>query len=68
VESREVLERGFAEAAARYGEDPPLPPFWGGYLLEPETFEFWEGRENRLHDRARYRRSGDGWVIDRLAP
>jgi pyridoxamine 5'-phosphate oxidase len=68
VASREALERAFAEASAEHGEDPPLPPFWGGYLLAPEVFEFWEGRENRLHDRVRYRRAGDGWEIERLAP
>jgi pyridoxamine 5'-phosphate oxidase len=68
VASREVLERGFAEAAARFGDDPPLPPFWGGYLVEPGAFEFWEGREHRLHDRVRYRRAGGAWVIERLAP
>ena len=68
VPDRESLERMFQDAAARFGEDPPLPSFWGGYLLSPDTFEFWEGRENRLHDRVRYRREDDRWVIERLAP
>jgi pyridoxamine 5'-phosphate oxidase len=45
-----------------------LPPFWGGYRLEPEMFEFWVNRADRLHDRVRYRRAGTEWVIDRLAP
>ena len=66
--SRAELERAFTEAAAAQGEDPPLPPFWGGFVVEPDVFEFWEGRENRLHDRVRYRREGSGWRIERLAP
>jgi pyridoxamine 5'-phosphate oxidase len=46
----------------------PLPPFWGGYILRPESLEFWQGRPDRLHDRLRYRREGESWVIERLAP
>jgi pyridoxamine 5'-phosphate oxidase len=68
VPNRGFLESRFEAVAARFGEEPPLPPFWGGYLVEPDTFEFWEGRENRLHDRVRYRRTDGGWAIDRLAP
>jgi pyridoxamine 5'-phosphate oxidase len=68
VESRAVLERAFADAGVAHGEDPLLPLFWGGYVVEPDLFEFWEGRENRLHDRVRYRREGEGWRIERLAP
>jgi pyridoxamine 5'-phosphate oxidase len=68
ISGREVLERRFEEAAARFGDDPPLPSFWGGYLVRPDQFEFWQGRENRLHDRVRYRRRADLWVIERLAP
>jgi pyridoxamine 5'-phosphate oxidase len=69
VESREALEQRVAELADRFGEaDVPLPPFWGGYRLVPETVEFWHHREDRLHDRLRYRRAGGSWVIERLAP
>jgi pyridoxamine 5'-phosphate oxidase len=55
---------------SRYGsQEIPPPPGWGGYRLRPETMEFWQGRENRLHDRLRYSRQSDGrWFIERLAP
>lgn len=71
--SRQDLERRYAELAARYGEgeDVPVPPFWGGFRVTPETVEFWQGRENRLHDRLRYRAAPEtstGWLIDRLSP
>jgi pyridoxamine 5'-phosphate oxidase len=69
IAGRELLEASFAEVEERFGdEEPPLPPHWGGYRLEPETFEFWQHRENRLHDRFRYRRDGGAWVIERLQP
>jgi pyridoxamine 5'-phosphate oxidase len=69
VESREALEQRVAELAARFGEgEVPLPPFWGGYRLVPENVEFWHHREDRLHDRIRYRRADGAWVIERLAP
>jgi pyridoxamine 5'-phosphate oxidase len=70
VESREELERRVAEQAARYaGGDLAVPENWGGFRLTPETFEFWQHREDRLHDRLRYSR-GDAaaWRIERLAP
>lgn len=67
--SREELGRRVAEAeAAHPGDDVPLPPFWGGYRVEPEAIELWQHRESRLHDRLRYRRHGGAWLLERLAP
>jgi pyridoxamine 5'-phosphate oxidase len=70
IESRELLEERLLALKAEYqGADPPLPEFWGGYLLVPKRFEFWQGRENRLHDRFLYTQRADGtWQIDRLSP
>jgi len=69
VEGREELERRFESMAARFPEGRvPRPPTWGGYRLTPERVEFWQGRENRLHDRFVYLASGDGWRIERLFP
>jgi len=69
VENRESLERRFAELAKRYGDDVPRPPHWGGYRLRPSSMEFWQGRENRLHDRLRYDLQENGrWLIERLGP
>lgn len=68
LESREVLDERVQELDDRFDDDIPLPEFWGGYLLSPETVEFWQGRTNRLHDRFRYTRGADDWSIDRLYP
>jgi pyridoxamine 5'-phosphate oxidase len=70
VDSREVLERRYADLAARYpeGEGVPVPPFWGGFRVIPDSVEFWQGRENRLHDRLRYLAEGDAWRVERLCP
>jgi pyridoxamine 5'-phosphate oxidase len=66
---REALEALLAEATARYGDAPPRPANWGGYRIVPEHFEFWQGRENRLHDRIIYTGSAaQGWRIGRLGP
>jgi pyridoxamine 5'-phosphate oxidase len=65
VESRAALE----DAVERlHGRELDVPPHWGGYVLRPRVFEFWQHRDDRLHDRLRYRREGDGWVRERLAP
>ena len=68
---REELERRLREVTSRFGSGPaPLPPHWGGYRLVPDELEFWQGREDRLHDRIRYRRTAAdaSWTIDRLSP
>lgn len=68
IADRTALEKRFAEAKARHGDDPPRPPHWGGYRLKPAVLEFWQGRPSRLHDRIRYRLQDGRWKIDRLAP
>jgi pyridoxamine 5'-phosphate oxidase len=69
IDGRAVLEERVARLATGQKDgEVPLPGFWGGYRLVPEVVEFWQGRPNRLHDRLRYRRAGDRWRIERLAP
>lgn len=69
VASREVLEAAVARAAARFGTGPvPRPPDWGGYRLVPDEVELWEGRDDHLHERRRWRRAGDGWAMELVAP
>jgi pyridoxamine 5'-phosphate oxidase len=69
IRSRQWLEQRQAELAAQYGENVPLPPFWGGYRVVPQTVEFWQGRPSRLHDRIRYTREAhNSWRIERLSP
>ena len=66
---RPTLLAALAAAEARFrGDDVPAPPWIGCYRVEPAEVEFWQGRPGRLHDRLRYRRDGDGWAVDRLAP
>lgn len=69
IASRPALDSLQAEVEQRYGDGPiPAPEHWGGYRIAPESVEFWQGRQNRLHDRLRYRREGETYVIERLAP
>lgn len=69
IEGRQLLEAKFAELKSRFAAgDVPLPAFWGGYRVQAHALEFWQARENRLHDRFLYSPSGTGWTIHRLAP
>jgi pyridoxamine 5'-phosphate oxidase len=68
IESREELERRFAEFDADHPEELGRPQHWGGYRLFPESYEFWEHHDNRLHDRVSYRRESEGWTLERLQP
>jgi pyridoxamine 5'-phosphate oxidase len=69
IESREILEQNEKYFTEKFqNQAVPRPENWGGYLLKPDYFEFWQGRENRLHDRVSYEKKEDNWVIFRLAP
>ncbi len=72
IDDRESLDRRVAEVQERFASDVPRPPHWGGYRVIPDRIEFWQGHDDRLHDRLCYHRSSDegdgGWTIERLAP
>jgi pyridoxamine 5'-phosphate oxidase len=66
---RAPLGQSYEEAVERFGDEVPAPPHWGGYVVQPATVEFWQGRQSRLHDRLRFAKQADGtWKIERLAP
>jgi pyridoxamine 5'-phosphate oxidase len=68
IENRSVIVKEFLKSLLKFRTDVPLPEYWGGYRLIPEVYEFWQGRENRLHDRIKYTKENDHWKIERLAP
>jgi len=68
VDGRKSLETAVQKQKDQFGDNPPRPPQWGGYRVIPSRMEFWQGRENRLHDRLLYLRDGGSWKIERLAP
>ncbi|HVF47381.1 MAG TPA: pyridoxamine 5'-phosphate oxidase [Pyrinomonadaceae bacterium] len=68
IESRDVLEQRVDEFRRKFGDNVPLPDFWGGFRVLPTRFEFWQGRQSRLHDRIVYEMAGDAWTIVRLSP
>ena len=69
IENREELENRVEHFTEKYkDQEIPRPPHWGGYIVKPKTFEFWQGRPNRLHDRLIYSKSNGSWVISRVAP
>uniref|UniRef100_A0A540VM88 Pyridoxamine 5'-phosphate oxidase n=2 Tax=Litorilinea aerophila TaxID=1204385 RepID=A0A540VM88_9CHLR len=69
IPDRATLEAWLREVEERFaGQEPPRPPYWGGYRVIPQSIEFWQGGPDRLHDRLRYTREGDTWRLERLAP
>lgn len=68
IPDRKYLEKKFTQLKEQYGDNPPMPENWGGFILKPRLFEFWQGRPNRLHDRIVYEKVSNGWKICRLSP
>ena len=68
IDGRTLLVTNAAKYAAQFMLNPPRPPHWGGYRLVPDSWQFWQGRKSRLHDRLRYTQNGDQWLRERLAP
>lgn len=68
IPNRKYLEERFESFKEKFGYTPPLPEFWGGYRVNPVRIEFWQGRENRLHDRILYEKENETWITKRLAP
>lgn len=68
IPDREYLEKKFTQLKNKYGDIPPMPENWGGFILKPKLFEFWQGRPNRLHDRIVYEKISEGWKTYRLSP
>ncbi len=68
IPNREYLEKKFYELKEKFGDNPPMPDNWGGFILKPEMFEFWQGRPGRLHDRIAYEKVNSNWKIYRLSP
>lgn len=68
IKNREELEIKVKEFMDKYPENVPMPDYWGGYLVKPESIEFWQGRPSRLHDRIRFTKKGNTWTIERISP
>ena len=69
IENRKIMESKFQKLKHKFNNQPiPKPPYWGGYIIEPLTVEFWQGREDRMHDRFIYVKHNNKWNINRLSP
>ncbi|MDP4986471.1 MAG: pyridoxamine 5'-phosphate oxidase [Candidatus Nanopelagicales bacterium] len=68
IKNREVLEQKVKEFMEKYPEEVPMPDYWGGYILKAESVEFWQGRPSRLHDRIRFTKKENSWIIERISP